>query len=373
MQSISKSPMREHHLDGLRGWASLFVLLGHLGPTFLLAGHNFSVMPFFLDGKLAVYVFFVLSGYVLSARHFRFGDRKNTVLQAIRRYPRLTIPILASCAAALVLQKFELLHNNPAGLISGSPWLASFYNFKMTTPGLFQFATWDVYVRYSEVDSYNAVLWTMPFEMLGSLLIFGMLFLAGSNRVVQAVLICGFIFWTMLEGSPLLAFSLGMAISFLTASAARHGVSIQSKVFGAMLLFGALIASLFRAFGVSPVAFSFYAAAILIAVQMTPILQRLLSTRVSKWLGSQSFPLYLTHLLVFCGLSSYMVLVLASDGELTSNMRIVIGLVTIIVSLMVAAAFEPLERLAIKISAAISNSAWALAKYEKRSNPAVSD
>ncbi|MBO9332674.1 acyltransferase family protein [Achromobacter xylosoxidans] len=362
--------MREHHLDGLRGWAYLFVVFSHLGPMFLLAGRNYPVMPFFWDGNLAVYVFFVLSGYVLSVGHFGYGRRADAALQAVRRYPRLTIPILVSCALALALQTSGLLRNKSAGLISDSPWLASFYDFEMSLYGLLQFAGWDVYVRYGEADSYNAVLWTMPFEMLGSLLIFAMLFLAGANRVIQSCAISAFIAWTAFKGSPLLAFALGMAVAFIKVTGASHRIRFRSQVGGGLLLVATLTISLYRLFGGAPVHLALYAVAILISVELSPALQSLLSTRLSKWLGTVSFPLYLTHLLVFCSLSSSMVLALANDGALTTSHRIVIGITSITVALIVAAAFEPIERLAIRASRAISSTVAALLPPGRRASPA---
>lgn len=362
--------MREHHLDGLRGWASLFVVFSHLGPMFLLAGRQFPALPFFWDGQLAVYVFFVLSGYVLSIGHFRHGSRSGAVLQALRRYPRLTVPILASCAIAVALQQFGLLHNIAAGVLVKSPWLESFYRFEMTWPGLLQFAGWDVYARYEGIHTYNAVLWTMPFEMLGSLLIFGMLFLAGPNRAFQGFSTIAFIAWTGFTGSPLLAFALGMAVALVSATAQSYDVPFRSPALGWILLVATLTTSLYRALGGGPVQLSLYAAAILIAVQLTPALRGLLSNRVSQWLGALSFPLYLTHLLVFCSISSYFVLALGENGDLGASARIVIALATIAAALVVAAAFEPVERLAIRVSRAISSAAISLTPAGRPASPA---
>ena len=49
-------------LDGLRGFAVLLVLLSHTsnGKAYMLPGFNFSSM-----GKVGVYLFFVLSAYLL--------------------------------------------------------------------------------------------------------------------------------------------------------------------------------------------------------------------------------------------------------------------------------------------------------------------
>jgi peptidoglycan/LPS O-acetylase OafA/YrhL len=47
--------------------------------------------PIVLDGPFAVFIFFVLSGYVLSVFAFRAGRRRDAVDIALRRYPRLVL------------------------------------------------------------------------------------------------------------------------------------------------------------------------------------------------------------------------------------------------------------------------------------------
>lgn len=361
-----KKKMREHHLDGLRGWASLFVVFSHLGPMFLLAGHQFPAVPFFWDGQLAVYVFFVLSGYVLSVDHFRHGRRTDALLQAVRRYPRLTVPILASCTLAVGLQQLGLFHNVPAGQLAKSPWLESFYRLDMSWLGLLQFAGWDVYARYDGGTTYNAVLWTMPFEMLGSLLIFGLLWVSGPTRGIQASLVAAFIAWSASIGSPLLAFFLGMALAFAAVNAPPNLKGQQFHWFGVTLLLGILAIAMFRAAGGGPVALSMYAMAILASVQLSPLLQKFLSNSLSRHLGSLSFPLYLTHLLVFCSLSSYLVLAWSAEGQLAISSRISIALVSVGASLLAAICFRPVEGLAIRWSRRISRLATAIAATGSR-------
>lgn len=358
--------MREHHLDGLRGWAALFVVFGHIGPMFLLANQRLEAIPFFWDGQLAVYVFFVLSGFVLSIGHFKEGARSAAILQAVRRYPRLTLPIFASCAIAVALQKLGVMYNIAAGDLVKSEWLESFYRFEMTWTGLFQFAAWDVYARYDGTHTYNAVLWTMPFEMLGSLLIFGLLFLSGKNRICQCISIISFMAWAVLMGSPLFAFGLGMAIAFASAVGQDLSIRFQSNILGGALVVAALTISLHRSLGGGPLQLSLYAAMVVLAVQLSPIFQGFLSTRLSKWLGAVSFPLYLTHLLLICSISSYMVLALADSGTLTPLSRIVIALTTVCIALIVATAFAPVERLAIRASRYLSRAAMSFTPISRR-------
>ncbi len=63
------------YLDGLRGWAALFVLFHHLLLAFAPDGHEAALnaspvaapLGFLADGPLAVAIFFILSGIVLMA------------------------------------------------------------------------------------------------------------------------------------------------------------------------------------------------------------------------------------------------------------------------------------------------------------------
>jgi len=66
------------------------------------------VTGFFLDGKLAVSIFFVLSGEALSSAYFCGGGELAVVRLAVKRYSRLTVPIAASSLATYCLYKSGL-------------------------------------------------------------------------------------------------------------------------------------------------------------------------------------------------------------------------------------------------------------------------
>lgn len=103
-----------HSPESLRGIACIVVVFSHLLGVFFPQLHNFytsnlpkyeiaesihnSPFTFFYSGTGAVFVFFVLSGYVLTLSSLK---AKNTVkrfwLSIMKRYPRLAIPALGSC------------------------------------------------------------------------------------------------------------------------------------------------------------------------------------------------------------------------------------------------------------------------------------
>ena len=63
--------LRLEFLDGLRGWGALMVFLYHLIVQLLsntAPPYRSKYLAFLLDGDFAVFIFFVLSGFVLSIK-----------------------------------------------------------------------------------------------------------------------------------------------------------------------------------------------------------------------------------------------------------------------------------------------------------------
>lgn len=104
-------------LDGLRGVAALVVVVYHTlrldegfrhgifryqpeGP--LSSALTITPLRALVDGTLAVWIFFVLSGYVLSRRFWR-GQRTDWGSYAVRRAIRLYVPLWGSAVVAVVL------------------------------------------------------------------------------------------------------------------------------------------------------------------------------------------------------------------------------------------------------------------------------
>lgn len=119
-------------LDGLRGVAALVVVVYHTlqldagfrSGIFRYRPHGtvatlFTVTPLraLVDGSLAVWIFFVLSGFVLSRRFWR-GDRTAWGRYAIRRSIRLYVPVWGSAVVAVVLLSLrQLLADEGHGVV----------------------------------------------------------------------------------------------------------------------------------------------------------------------------------------------------------------------------------------------------------------
>ncbi|MGL4577178.1 MAG: acyltransferase family protein, partial [Burkholderiaceae bacterium] len=189
---------RIDEIDGIRGWAAFIVLLFHF--LWELFGHihpeiRSPYTKFLTDGPLAVYVFFLLSGDVLTAPKIANPASPSFDRTVLKRYFRLAGPILASCLVVYILMQLGWIFNREAALLVESPkWLGGFLDFE---PGLFAMIYYGlagVFFAHDNSQSYNAFLWPMAVELAGSMLIFAFAYaLAGPKRARIAVVVAGFV------------------------------------------------------------------------------------------------------------------------------------------------------------------------------------
>lgn len=349
---------RAAFLDGMRGWAALMVLGSHLFFGFCKydrahAGQWFLRFP--CDGTLAVYIFFVLSGFALSTQFIKSKDRGILASLALRRYLRLTIPILASVLLAWALMKAGFMANIRAAALMDNRYLASFYNFAPSFKGALSYSLWDIYFRYQDVfpTSYNRVLWTMSYELYGSGLVFLVLLLFGTLRCRFAVYgACGLLFFV--AGQPAMVafvFGIGLAEFYHHRSYGRlrnhSGALALSAV---LLLAGWAYSSLHAEYSPTPSDLPFVALMIVFGVMISQRVKRLFETKVSLFMGHVSFPLYLTHLLVICSFTSVLYLLLAAVGLGGRTALLASAAITLPACLLVARAFQPVETAGISAS-----------------------
>ena len=95
-------PAKIQYLEGLRGIAAVQVVLLHFVTGFLphAAEHAAPPLPVFWDGHTAVYVFFLISGAVLTPSFARGGPWPR---QVAKRLVRLGLPIAAAGVIAFLL------------------------------------------------------------------------------------------------------------------------------------------------------------------------------------------------------------------------------------------------------------------------------
>jgi peptidoglycan/LPS O-acetylase OafA/YrhL len=289
-------------LDGLRGWGAVFVLLYHVFCDALpmdvsLGEYLQHLIPF--NGAVAVYVFFLVSGFSLSVRYLSDGELRSWLDIVAGRYLRLAIPIFAACL---------LVH---LGMVSGLvdapgdrlPKLSSILNFQPTIGHLLKFSLFDVFFHYDPLETYLGPLWTMWIELSGSFII------------LLAILAVRSLRWRLLALLGLACFILALAPTSNSAALALFpigGALAECFNRGWIAALPKRVAFLLLAVGCSvpillPVGVMAWgvigSSTLIVGCIAIPKIRDWLGGTVSTHLGKISFPLYLVHaaVIVFVG------------------------------------------------------------------------
>jgi len=339
--------------EAIRGLAALAVVVGHivLGfwpglyfrsgplwpgfPTWVQALARFPG-KYFWNGEMAVTIFFVLSGFVLSLTYFQGASTSALGAAATRRYPRLMFPVAASVLLAFLLLHLGAMSNQAAvqhmngiqGLTldqaaapgHSNKWLAAYYNFPPHFPSALHEGIWGA---FTTVANYNLVLWTMPIELTGSFLVYGFLALFGGLRNRWLLYAIG--------GSLLLAHGHYYLLDFLLGMILCDGWVRNQQTWQKSLSLAPALGLI--AVGVFVVPWKYLAAVLVVgATAAAPRVQQLLSGRCLAFLGRVSFSLYLVHMPVFCSLGCGVYVYLCRDwgwqhaaGSMTAAVASLLG------------------------------------------------
>lgn len=369
-------PRRIHSLDTMRGLAALIVLANHLQHSFLpsLFGTFMPQAPgrlimaplaFLLNGGCAVALFFVLSGFVLSERFLAASKISSLPDTVIRRWPRLAGPALAVNLISGLLMGWGLYMNTSVAEHNGSWWLKGLFNW--TPMGVHDLITaakeGAVTTFLSGACTYNVPLWTMHFELLGSMIIYAlsMLVVLGGKFLktellfailglaylrecfrfpFMACFILGVIFALLHVRFPRIVWkNLPLLILGLILSILVGGMTLQENDLPECILKGLGINSLQASTSLHYFLYSCVAVYFLGLSLWCPFLSSLLSLPVMRDLGRLSFPIYLIHTPVICcvGCRVYLLLMMRSPFVATLAAIIVSVATTLLLALPLAA------------------------------------
>jgi peptidoglycan/LPS O-acetylase OafA/YrhL len=305
------------YLEGLRGIAAVQVVLLHFVSGFLpdTAEHAAPLLHVLWDGHTAVYVFFLISGAVLTPSFARGGAWPR---QAAKRLIRLGVPAAAAAVVALVLLAALPEAHRAVARVTGSGWLAMDSSGAVTMTHLLREITLDsLILGYREYTLFapiafrlpllehalNAPSWSLHLELYGSFLLLGLVRLrARSPRMhTAAVAVCAVLFGT----HPMFLFVLGHLFAarlgkpappLIGACLIALGLAMSASKNWAFLEPARVAIDWFAPFG-APNQFQFQsqlaAVALFAGVLLSPLAQRLLAR--CHHLGRLSFSIYLLH------------------------------------------------------------------------------
>jgi len=301
--------------EAIRGVACLFVVFSHLSLTFFPSLHNFFNYPttteyyelwmhnspfaFWYSGTAAVYIFFVLSGYVLTYTIVNSRDPIKKIKQmSIKRYPRLMLPALVSCILLWAAYRWI---DAPTDHVTD--WGSSIGDVPDST---FMYALYDGSIKsfFLGYSDYNWVLWTMRIELFGSFGLFLLLYLRERKAVFSWLLpILTILLCLDLDYLGYAAFLIGSLFYF-------HKKNLSNFAASLCLLLGLYFAGVHNT---SHVYQWFYdvlndntyeilnflsGPLIVMSIMWNQKLAEAFSNRVTIYLGKLSFAAYLNHILI---------------------------------------------------------------------------
>ncbi|MGH8252470.1 MAG: acyltransferase family protein [Steroidobacteraceae bacterium] len=305
--------VRTTEIDGIRGWAALSVLLFHVLVEMLgklVPAFRIGWLSPFLDGYVDVCVFFVLSGDALSASFFQSGKTSGLDRLALHRYFRLTIPISMACLLVWLLMRTGLDHHSEAAVALQRPdWLGTFLHVDPTLGSLIRFSLIGVYVHQVISTSYNPFLWTMPIELVGSMLTFLVCYLWDRLRSPALVVgtLAAYVFMlNSIYDLFLIGVLLGYARKTGTLQQLRENRLWQAMTIAVVLAAGFAVARGYGEYGTR--SSLLIAIALVVSFYTNGGLLVFFRSGISRLLGQLSFPIYLVQFPALISLMSWLVI-----------------------------------------------------------------
>ena len=337
--------------DGLRGIASLNVVISHFvaaflptllytsyphvfsqttNPGILFQMFNLPFVAIFFNGHFAVLIFFVLSGYVLAMPYFSKEPNISSILQKRlwARYLRLNIPIFVAVWLSCTLYALNLYFNNPAADISGSSsWLKNYFY-----PGI---SPW-VAIKESLYGSlllgnntFVPPLWTLKVEFIGSVYLLLFYLIKPKNTLILPLLVCFFLMG-IYHGTDSIYYIAIFCGSLLNILRIGPSLTVIAFVLG-FYMGGYQYHSIWYAHlpsvshwiaetAIDKTLYNALGALLITAAVINGFGKRFLETRFIQFLGKISFPLYLIHFSVLCSITCYLYLALP-QGRLSLLMQ----------------------------------------------------
>ena len=329
------STARDEAADGLRGLACLVVTIFHFFCAFMpklehhidpvtyppdlspsIWSRLLTTFPITLlhDGPFAVFIFFTLSGMVLSYPYYTSEAFSFIIIKRIRhRFFRLQFPVFIIIALTLLMSRADMFFNQQAAVKSGSTkWLS---NQHMSDISLMNALSVGTYKAVLNGDTtLNTSLWTLRIEFYASIFLLVFLLVAVQRHNVFFSVASTFFLYATQSSD-------GIYFASLFSGHLIHRIRISRRVARVIMIAGTVIGSLPSIALVHGSAFTPYfsfltliepkiypafgAFAVVTAVKNNSF-DSVFTSRIALTLGRASYPLYLTHFVLLSSIFSYL-------------------------------------------------------------------
>lgn len=349
--------MRLRWIDGLKGIASILIVLHHFILAFIPAlyygssvQYNLyryeglladSPLLFLFGGHFLVNLFLLLSGLVLSLQVYQTNTIQELFINLIKRYLRLALPVFVISLIVYFMLRFGLLYNNQLANNTGSPWLTFYYKAPLSLKSVFETSFYTVW--FVGNDAYSTAFWMLTHLFYGSLLTYVTIFTFRKlHKFLQLFLIVLVIGLSVYYKSYLINFGFGM---FLAWSIQNYQVKDKKMLGTLFIILGLIFAgypqgvtptNLYRLFtsGNFDISFNLLihstaALFIVLGLFFSRVGFYLFNHRISQFLGRISYAVYLTHIPILFSITS-LVFIALRDFNLSYLICLIVTLFTYI-------------------------------------------
>lgn len=322
---LPKGRDRLDYLDGIRGIASIFVVFCHIVCVFLPQFYYYdkadsAISQFWLNtplniitnGRFSVQWFFTLSGFLIARKIYT--KREQAITSPFKTYRKLlgiVAPAVIFSAALMVLG--GMYHFKALELSPELEFVVDYNNF----PVRFTDVLWNIFVKpFIKSSDFVGPFWTIRYEMLGSVLVAAVSWYAYSNpKYSKWIYLVLSVYLTTVFSAHLVAFMMG-ALAYDCIYRLDTDKSILGRLINKCLtnkplcVLALLIGTYFATINLSlsgiwaplaklPIGSGLFRVGgitiTLVCICRMKGLQRLLSVRLFRWLGSVSAFTYAFH------------------------------------------------------------------------------
>lgn len=333
-------PKKFADMEALRGFAALGVVIYHylhgfvpataLSPAAPVGGMVMVERPVllaFINGPFLVSIFFVLSSFVLTTRLVRDADPRAAIIAMAKRFLRLFPLTLIGVLLPAMLFAAGWTFNHQLAEVIGSPWLERSGGVKTSDgwpePSILGSVGDSILLFGRGLSQYNSALWTMKYELVGSIFALATAMIIGARRKIGAdaviTLVVGVVGLTV---HPLISICVGTV--FVTKYVAHPDFRIGPLTVAACIIGGLILGSTYKSLPeellIDPWSrrqvlrldwLAHGTGAILLFLGVRGATGNALGEgAIAAHLGRLSFPIYVLHLPIFASVASGLIIFL---------------------------------------------------------------
>ena len=288
--------LREEYIDGMKGMACLFVLLGHFTGIYKYAEDFSAIDSWFMrmltNGPLSFFsaesywmqLFLVISGY-LTIRYNPPKTCKAFFFKCLKRFFRLAIPVAGTAVFVLALQNTIGFYNFRIQDIIQNAWITRLYETPLTMTDAIK-EPFEVLFR--GICKFNSPFWCLRDMLIASLLIYLVGWSCKTIKRKGCAIGILMLVAIMMRREVIVACLLGSAVGLFRSQTVTLKIPKMIAVCG---IFAPVAAFFSHNLFVMDIGFAFY----LMSVPFVPCVKKFWEKSVVKKIGSISFGIYALH------------------------------------------------------------------------------